>query len=107
MWSLSKNFAYDTTATVAIDLGFSPDTYWPTSPTREQLLARIKGQIRRNVARHIIEEKGLVGLTSLLGRPSLTEAELDQWGSSGINLRFACADLCEFPASYDNDRVPD
>ena len=80
MWSLSKNFAYDTPPTVAVDLGFSPDTYWPTSPTREQLLARIKGQIRRNVARHIIEEKGLIGLTSLLGRPSLTEAELDQWG---------------------------
>ena len=36
--------------TQAFDFDFRPATYWPTSRTREQLLSRIKGRIRRQMA---------------------------------------------------------
>jgi len=63
-----------------IDLSFRPDTYWPESRTPEQLLARIKGQVRRDLARRILAEDGFAGLTAFLAREELPDEERRQWG---------------------------
>ncbi len=49
-----------TKATKPIDLSFRPDTYFPESKTREELLSRIKGQSRREIARGILEREGII-----------------------------------------------
>jgi len=63
-----------------IDLSYRPDTYWPEALDQEQLLARIKGESRRNIAREILAEEGFAGLTSFLGREELSEDERAGWG---------------------------
>ena len=63
-----------------IDLSFRPDTYWPESRTPEQLLARIKGTVRRNAARRILAEQGFAGLSAFLVRDELPADDLTQWG---------------------------
>ncbi len=63
-----------------IDLSFRPDTYWPESRTPEQLLARIKGQVRRDLARRVLAEDGFAGLTAFLAREELPDEERRQWG---------------------------
>ena len=64
-----------------IDLSFRPDTYWPESRTPEQLLARIKGTVRRNAARRIFAERGFAGLSAFLVRDELPADDLTRWGA--------------------------
>jgi hypothetical protein len=63
-----------------IDLSFRPDSYWPESRTPEQLLARIKGRVRRELARRILAEDGFAGLTAFLAREELPDEERRLWG---------------------------
>jgi hypothetical protein len=63
-----------------IDLSFRPDSYWPESRTPEQLLARIKGTVRRNAARRIFAEQGFAGLSAFLVRDELPDDDRTQWG---------------------------
>ena len=55
-----------------IDLYYRPDTYWPDSLTREQLLARIPGQARRRLVRSALERSGPGAID-----PALASGELD------------------------------
>jgi len=63
-----------------IDLSYRPDTYWPEALDQEQLLSRIKGESRRNIAREILAEEGFAGLNSFLVREELAEDERASWG---------------------------
>ena len=49
-----------------IDLSFRPDTYWPESLTPEQLLTRIRGKERQNIARRVFKNHGFTGLNEFL-----------------------------------------
>ena len=69
-----------TKATKPIDLSFRPDTYFPESKPREELLSRIKGQSRREIARGILEKEGIAGLNALIARDELTDHDRDMWG---------------------------
>ncbi len=51
-----------------VNLSFRPATYWPKSLTAEQLLSRVKGQARREIARKVLEEQGFSGLSTFLAR---------------------------------------
>ena len=66
--------------TTLIDLSFRPDTYWPEALTQEQLLSRIKGRVRREMAREILDTEGFAGLTELLAQEDLDEPEREAWG---------------------------
>lgn len=66
--------------TIAIDLTFRPATYWPRSPNREQLLSRIKGKARRDLARMTLETSGLAHMNAFIGRETLPEEDLRAWG---------------------------
>jgi len=57
----------------AADLSYRPATYWPSAPTVEQLLSRIKGQARRDQARAIMESEGFSGLSTFIAQQSLSE----------------------------------
>ena len=63
-----------------INMAYRPDTYFPQSRTREQLLANIKGQSRREIARGVLEEEGIVGLNAFIARDELTDHDRDMWG---------------------------
>ncbi len=64
----------------SVNLAFRPKTYFPESPTREQLLARIKGQSRREMARGILETEGIAGLSDFVAREELNDHDRDMWG---------------------------
>lgn len=64
----------------AFDLDFRPASYWPESRTREQLLVNIKGKVRRDLARQILEEDGFAGLNAFLVREGLGGEDLFMWG---------------------------
>jgi hypothetical protein len=57
------------------DLDFRPDTYWPWLPTEAQILARIKGSVRRATAAAVLETGGPAALDPSLFEESLSEAE--------------------------------
>ena len=40
-----------------IDMSFRPDSYWPESLTPEQLLSRIRGRVRQDIARRPMKAK--------------------------------------------------
>ncbi|MCH8336378.1 MAG: hypothetical protein IIC61_10870 [Proteobacteria bacterium] len=63
-----------------IDLSYRPETYWPEALDQEQLLTRIKGESRRNIARNILAEEGFAGLNAFLAREELAEDERASWG---------------------------
>lgn len=63
-----------------IDMTFRPSTYWPESKTQEQLISRIKGRERQDIARKILSEHGFRELTTFLAREELTDQERDMWG---------------------------
>lgn len=44
------------------DFDYRPKTYWPVSPTRAELLSRVKGRVRRRLA-----EQALAGGESIRG----------------------------------------
>jgi hypothetical protein len=62
-------------------LAFRPLTYWPESLNRDQLLARIKGQARRELARKALEEGGIAALHEVFARSELTDDQRDAWGA--------------------------
>jgi len=63
------------------DPAWAPVTYWPESRTPEQLLSRIKGQARRELAREVLASEGFQGLTTFLARDELPEIERQEWGA--------------------------
>ena len=69
-----------TTRHDSIDWAFRPETYFPQAQTPEQLLTRIKGQVRRELAQAAFDETGFRGLTEFLARESLPGGELQNWG---------------------------
>lgn len=62
------------------DFDYRPDTYWPVSPTRAELLSRIKGRVRRRMAEQALAERGVRGLNAFLARESLPEHDRTAWG---------------------------
>jgi len=64
-----------------IDMTFRPDTYWPESLTSEQLISRIRGKTRQEIARSILKEEGFTGLSSFLAREELDKDERAAWGA--------------------------
>ena len=65
------------------DLSFRPGTYWPESLTPEQLLSRIKGKRRQDIARALYKESGFTALSEFLVREELTEEDRTAWGAVG------------------------
>lgn len=63
-----------------VDLEFRPETYWPESRNPEQLLANIKGKVRRDVARRVLAEEGFAGLNEFIARKELDGDDLFMWG---------------------------
>ena len=66
-----------------IDLSFRPDTYWPESLTPEQLLSRIRGKRRQDIARHLYREFGFTALNEFLVREGLSEEDRTAWSAGG------------------------
>lgn len=67
----------------SIDMDFKPDTYWPESLTPDQLLSRIRGKTRQDIARRIYEAQGFSGLNEFLVKEGLTDEERSAWGGVG------------------------
>jgi prepilin-type N-terminal cleavage/methylation domain-containing protein len=65
------------------DLSFRPDTYWPESFTPEQLLSRIRGKQRQDIARQLYMEHGFTALNEFLVREGLSDDERSAWGAVG------------------------
>ena len=63
------------------DLSYRPDTYWPESLDREQLLARIQGEARRDIVRQTLDEGDISDLD-----PALAASELDEEHRRGLGL---------------------
>jgi len=66
---------------VTIDLPFRPETYWPESLTPHQLLSRIQGRVRQDIARSFFIEQGFRGLNRFLAREELDEEQREAWGA--------------------------
>lgn len=62
------------------DFDFRPASYWPASRTREQLLSRIKGRVRRQMAADALADGGVRALDTFLARESLPDSERRAWG---------------------------
>jgi hypothetical protein len=65
----------ETTMQQQFKLDFRPDTYWPWLPSEAELLARIKGSVRRRTAAAVLETGGPVALDPSLFEASLSEEE--------------------------------
>jgi hypothetical protein len=66
-----------------IDMSFRPETYWPESLTPYQLLSRIRGKTRQQIARRIYEREGFRGLNEFLVKEGLNDEERSAWGGVG------------------------
>lgn len=66
-----------------IDMSFRPESYWPESLTPDQLLSRIRGKTRQQIARRIYEAEGFRGLNEFLVKEGLTDEERSTWGGVG------------------------
>jgi hypothetical protein len=66
--------------TNGIDLTYRPATYWPRSSNRDQLLARIKGKARRDLARTFLQGPGLSHMDAFIGRETLPAEDRRAWG---------------------------
>ena len=64
----------------SIDLEFRPDTYFPESRDRAQLLSNIKGQARRELVSHQLDEEGFTSLDTFIARSELDDEQRDAWG---------------------------
>lgn len=64
-----------------INMSFRPDSYWPESLTPEQLLSRIRGKVRQDLARRAYEARGFSALNEFLVKEELTSEERSAWGS--------------------------
>ena len=65
---------------VQIDQNYRPVAYWPDALDQEQLLSRIHGETRRNIARKIIAEEGFAGLNEFLTSETLDDEDRRGWG---------------------------
>jgi len=65
---------------IAIDFSFRPATYWPRSANREQLLSRITGKARRDLARMVLQGPGLAQMDAFIGRETLPAEDRRAWG---------------------------
>ena len=63
-----------------IDLSFRPDTYFPGSLNRKQLLTKIQGQARREIVENQLETEGFQSLDDFIARPELSEDQRKDWG---------------------------
>ena len=63
-----------------INLEFRPDTYFPESRDRAQLLSNIKGQARRELVSHQLDEQGFTSLDTFIARPELDDDQREAWG---------------------------
>ena len=63
-----------------VNLSYRPITYWPESYDSATLLSRIKGKARRDIARLILLEQGISGLTAFIASENLNEKEREVWG---------------------------
>ncbi len=66
-----------------VDLTFRPDTYWPESYTPEQLLTRIRGKRRQDIARQLYKARGFPALNEFLVSEGLSEEDRSAWGAVG------------------------
>jgi hypothetical protein len=66
-----------------INQSYRPATYWPASLTPEQLLSRIRGQRRQQIARELYENSGFTALNEFLVKEGLAEDERAAWGAVG------------------------
>jgi hypothetical protein len=66
-----------------VDLSFRPGTYWPESLTPEQLMTRIRGKRRQDIARDLYKEFGFSALDEFLVRDGLSEEDRTAWGAAG------------------------
>lgn len=66
--------------TTSFDLNYRPDTYWPDELNQEQLLARIPGQVRRDIARQVMAEDGDAGLNAVAANEDFNEVDRRDWG---------------------------
>lgn len=64
----------------SIDLTFRPVSYKPPSLNQEQLLSRIRGKARREIATRLLKEEGFKGLTTFMAREQLTDEDREAWG---------------------------
>jgi len=67
-----------------IDLNWRPDTYWPESQNRDQLLSHIKGQARREITRQALDSGGLAVLNDIgpdVASEVLSDPGREGWGS--------------------------
>jgi hypothetical protein len=67
----------------SVNLSFRPDTYWPEALTPEQLLTRIRGKRRQDIARQLYKEFGFTALNEFLVREGLSEEDRTAWGAAG------------------------
>lgn len=63
-----------------VGLSYRPETYWPEALDQEQLLARIKGERRRVIAREALAKDGFAGLDPFLASEELDEGDRKHWG---------------------------
>ena len=63
------------------ELAIRPETYWPESLDRDQLLSRIKGQARRELAGEALAKHGIRGLDDFIGRSELEDDQRQVWGA--------------------------
>ena len=82
-----------------IDTSYQPGSYWPESLTPEQLLSRIRGKTRQEIARRIYEDQGFRGLNEFFVKEELTEEERAAWGGVGP----WCLGGEYLPPLYDNE----
>ena len=73
-------FSFNSHDELNFDFNYQPTSYWPQSRTPEQLLANIKGEVRRGIARGILQNEGFVGLKEFLSREELNESDRVLWG---------------------------
>jgi hypothetical protein len=66
------------------DFSYRPETYWPNLPTEESTLAKVKGSVRRDVARSLLEQPDEIpppdGVGEFLLSPNLGNEARTSWG---------------------------
>jgi len=65
-----------------VDLTFRPKTYWPVTKKDKKVLSRIKGKVRRDAARRILEAGGtLDDVPGLFSEAKLSNLDRQYWGA--------------------------
>lgn len=64
-----------------INMDYRPKTYWPELLSQKQLISKIKGKVRQEIARDILKNEETPELTADLARESLSIEEKKAWGA--------------------------